>query len=127
MHQGNVGFQLADRGPLPLSPAYDMLPMSLAPTRTGVLRPAAPLGPIAPERAGQLAHLQWAAPLAAEYWQSVAASPAIRSNALRELATQNGQRGSRRWCNDSDEVPLRRSLVATPASPLLHCATTQGL
>lgn len=92
MHQGNLGFRLADQGPLQLVPTYDMLPMSLAPSRTGILRPAAPLGAIAPERAGQLADLQWAAPLAAEYWQSVAASPTIRSNALRELAAHNAQR-----------------------------------
>lgn len=92
MHQGNLGFRLADQGPLQLVPTYDMLPMSLAPSRTGVLRPAAPLGAIAPERAGQLAHLQWVAPLAAEYWQSVAASPTIRSNALRELAAHNARR-----------------------------------
>jgi len=38
MHQGNLSFRLVDRGPLPLAPAYDMLPMSLAPSRTGVLR-----------------------------------------------------------------------------------------
>lgn len=92
MHQGNLGFHLADQGPLSIVPIYDMLPMSLAPSRTGVLRPAALLGSIAPERAGQLAHLQWAAPLAAHYWQSVAASPTIRSNALRELAAHNAQR-----------------------------------
>jgi len=48
MHQGNLGFQLADYGPLPIAPVYDMLPMSLAPSREGVLRPIAPLGPIAP-------------------------------------------------------------------------------
>jgi len=92
MHQGNLAFNLVDQGPLQLVPTYDMLPMSLAPSRTGVLRPAAPLGSIAPERAGQLAHLQWAAPLAAEYWQSIAASPTIRSNTLRELAAHNAQR-----------------------------------
>jgi len=92
MHQGNLGFRLADQGPLQLIPTYDMLPMSLAPSRTGVLRPAAPLGAIAPVRAGQLAHLQWAAPLAAEYWQSVAASPSVHSSTLRELAARSAQR-----------------------------------
>ncbi|MDH0170975.1 HipA domain-containing protein [Stenotrophomonas sp. GD04145] len=45
MHQGNVGFHLLDRGALPLAPAYDMLPMSLAPSRTGVLRATTPLPP----------------------------------------------------------------------------------
>lgn len=35
MLQGNLGFHLVDSGPLPLAPAYDMLPMSLAPSRTG--------------------------------------------------------------------------------------------
>lgn len=86
MHQGNLGFQYADYGPLPMAPVYDMLPMSLAPSRAGVLRPIAPLGPIAPERAGQPALRQWAASLAVDYWQRVAASPSLRSNALRELA-----------------------------------------
>ena len=33
-HQGNLGFLLVDRGPLPLAPVYGMLPMSLAPSRT---------------------------------------------------------------------------------------------
>lgn len=89
MHQGIFGFHLIDQGPLPPAPVYDMLPMSLAPSRTGVLRPAAPIGAIAPERTGQLAHLQWAAPMAVDYWQRVAASPLLRSNALRELAGQN--------------------------------------
>jgi hypothetical protein len=92
MHQGNLGFHLADQGPLPLAPVYDMLPMSLAPSRTGVLRPAAPIGAVAPERTGQLVHLQWAAPLALDYWHRVTVSPLLRSNALRELAGQNVKR-----------------------------------
>jgi hypothetical protein len=91
MHQGNLGFHLADQGPLPLAPVYDMLPMSLAPSHTGVLRPAAPVGAIAPGRTGQLAHLQWAAPMAVDYWQRVAASPLLRSNVLSELAGYNAR------------------------------------
>jgi hypothetical protein len=54
MHQGNLGFHLVDRRPLPLAPVYDMLPMSLAPSRTGVLRAARPLAPVAPERSAIL-------------------------------------------------------------------------
>lgn len=92
MHQGNLGFHLVDRGPLPLAPAYDMLPMSLAPSRTGVLRAATPLASIAPERSGQLAHLHWAAPLAVDYWQRVAGSALLRSGGLRELAAENARR-----------------------------------
>ncbi len=92
MHQGNIGFRLADRGPLPLSPAYDMLPMSLAPSRTGVLRATSPMNPVAPLRAGQLAHLQWAAPLAVDYWERVAGSPLLRSTVLRQVAGENARR-----------------------------------
>jgi hypothetical protein len=86
MHQGNLGFHLADQGPLPLAPVYDMLPMSLAPSRTRALHPAAPIGAVAPERTSQLVHLQWAAPLALDYRHSVAVSPLLSSNALRDLA-----------------------------------------
>ncbi|WP_256775924.1 MULTISPECIES: type II toxin-antitoxin system HipA family toxin YjjJ [unclassified Stenotrophomonas] len=92
MHQGNIGFHLTDRGPLPLAPAYDMLPMSLAPSRTGVLRAASPLATVGPDRSGQLTHLQWAAPLAVDYWQRVAGSSLLRSGALRELAAENVRR-----------------------------------
>ncbi|QIO89650.1 hypothetical protein G9274_003335 [Stenotrophomonas rhizophila] len=91
MHHGNLGFHLVDHGSLPLAPVYDMLPMSLAPSRTGVLRAAAPLGPVAPERSGQLAHLQWAAPVALDYWQRVAGSSLLRSPALRALAADNAR------------------------------------
>lgn len=92
MHQGNVGFHLLDRGALPLAPAYDMLPMSLAPSRTGVLRATTPLPPVAPRRAGQLDHLQWAAPLAVDFWERVAASGLLRSKVLLEVAGQNAAR-----------------------------------
>lgn len=92
MHQGNLGFHLVDRGPLPLAPVYDMLPMSLAPSRTGVLRTARPLAQVAPERSGDLAHLQWAAPLALDFWQRVAGSRLVRSAALRALAAENAGR-----------------------------------
>lgn len=92
MHQGNLGFHLVDRGPLPLAPVYDMLPMSLAPSRTGVLRAARPLAQVAPERSGDLAHLQWAAPLALDFWQRVAGSRLLRSTALRALAAENAGR-----------------------------------
>lgn len=92
MHQGNLGFHLTDRGPRPLPPAYDMLPMCLAPSRTGVLRATSPMNPVAPLRAGQLAHLAWAAPLAEDYWERVAGSPLLRSTVLRQVAGENGRR-----------------------------------
>lgn len=94
MHQGNIGFHLADRGSLPLAPAYDMLPMSLAPSRTGVLRATAPINPVAPLRAGELAHLQWAAPLAVDFWKRVAGSSLLRSPVLRDVAEENARRVS---------------------------------
>jgi serine/threonine protein kinase HipA of HipAB toxin-antitoxin module len=92
MHQGNLGFHLVDRGPLPLTPVYDMLPMSLAPSRTGGVRAPTPLASVAPERGGQLAHLHWAAPLAVDYWQRVAGSALLRSAELRALAAENARR-----------------------------------
>ncbi|GAB3064756.1 type II toxin-antitoxin system HipA family toxin YjjJ [Stenotrophomonas tumulicola] len=94
MHQGNIGFHLADSGALPLAPAYDMLPMSLAPSRTGVLRAATPLAVVAPLGSGDLEHLRWAAPLAAAFWQRVARSAGVRSAAVTELAAGNAERVS---------------------------------
>ena len=89
MHAGNLGFHLVDNGPLPLAPAYDMLPMSLAPSRTGAVRTATPLQPRAPERSGQLPQLAWAAGAAIRFWDTVASSERIQGSALRELAGQN--------------------------------------
>lgn len=92
MHQGNLGFHLVDSGPLSLAPAYDMLPMSLAPSRTGILRPVSGLQPPAPDSSRDLAHLQWAAPLARQFWERVAASPLLRSSTVRDLAAENTRR-----------------------------------
>jgi hypothetical protein len=89
MHSGNLGFHLVDAGPLPLVPAYDMLPMSLAPSRTGALRPAMPIVPSTPGRAGQLAHVAWAADTATRFWQAVADSAHIRSDEMRRVAALN--------------------------------------
>lgn len=92
MHQGNIGFHFSDRGALPLAPAYDMLPMSLAPSRLGVVGRTDALPSIAPRCAGELQHLRWAAPLAAEFWQHVAGDVRVRSALLRELAVVNAGR-----------------------------------
>jgi len=92
MHQGNIGFRLVDRGPLPLAPAYDMLPMSLAPSRLGVLRQDAPLDAVAPQESGELEHLRWAAPLASEFWERVAGDARVGSDGLRALAVTNAER-----------------------------------
>ncbi len=89
MHAGNLGFQLNDTGPLPLAPAYDMLPMSLAPSNTGAVRVAAPLQLSAPERAGQVPHIAWAAEAAQRFWEVVAESESIGSDELRALAREN--------------------------------------
>lgn len=92
MHQRNLGFHLVDSGPLSLAPAYDMLPMSLAPSRTGILRPASGLQPPAPTSSRDLVHLQWAAPLARQLWERVAGSNLIRSSTVRDLAAENARR-----------------------------------
>lgn len=92
MHQGNVGFHFVDRGALPLAPAYDMLPMSLAPSRLGVLRQDAPLEAVAPRGSGELEHLRWAVPLAAEFWERVAGEGRVGSAGLRALAAVNAER-----------------------------------
>lgn len=89
MHAGNLGFHLADAGPLALAPAYDMLPMYLAPSRTGAVRVARPLSLSAPERAGQTAHIAHAAQVAIGFWEQAANSAHIRSDELRQLAAQN--------------------------------------
>jgi hypothetical protein len=89
MHPGNLGFHLADTGPLALAPAYDMLPMSLAPSRTGAARAATRIQPGAPERAGQVPHLAWAAEVAMHFWGEVAGSARIQDPVLRTVALQN--------------------------------------
>ncbi|MDN5780403.1 MAG: type II toxin-antitoxin system HipA family toxin YjjJ [Luteimonas sp.] len=89
MHAGNLGFHLVDDGPLALAPAYDMLPMSLAPSRTGAVRAAMPIQPRAPDRAGQVPHLAWAADVAAGFWQQAATSDRVQDPALREVAARN--------------------------------------
>ncbi|HFK2920942.1 TPA: type II toxin-antitoxin system HipA family toxin YjjJ [Stenotrophomonas maltophilia] len=92
MHQGNVGFHFVDRGALPLAPAYDMLPMSLAPSRLGVLRQDVPLEAVAPRGSGELEHLRWAAPLATEFWERVAGDARVGAAGLRALAAVNAER-----------------------------------
>ena len=89
MHPGNLGFHLVDAGPLALAPAYDMLPMSLAPSRTGAVRHTAAIRPEAPDRAGQLSHIAWAAEVAAGFWGAVANSERVQEAAFREMAARN--------------------------------------
>lgn len=89
MHAGNLGFHLTDTGPLALAPAYDMLPMYLAPSRTGAVRPAVPLALSPPERTGQTGHIARAAEVAIRFWEQVCCSDRIRSEGLRNVAMQN--------------------------------------
>lgn len=89
LHTGNLGFHLQDEGPLPLAPAYDMLPMSLAPSLTGAVRAATPLQPTAPDRPGQFPHIAWAAETAIRFWERVAANDRIESKDLPHLAVLN--------------------------------------
>jgi hypothetical protein len=89
MHAGNLGFHLADSGPLDLAPAYDMLPMSLAPSRTGAVRLGVALQPSAPARASEMPHLIWAADAACHYWAQVADDQRLQSTDLPALALRN--------------------------------------
>ncbi len=69
-----------------------MLPMSLAPSKLGVLRADEPLSPVAPLGSGDLQHLRWAAPVAEAFWQCVAVDGRIQSPAMRSLAGANAER-----------------------------------
>ena len=89
MHPGNLGFHLVDAGPLPLAPAYDMLPTYLAPSRTGAVRPAESLVLASPERGGQATHIARAAAAAIDFWETVADSARIRSEEVRAAARAN--------------------------------------
>lgn len=89
MHPGNLGFHLTDAGPLVLAPAYDMLPMYLAPSRTGAVRPAAPVPLSPPERTGQTPHIARAAEVALRFWDRLSEAPLIQSDEIREVAQLN--------------------------------------
>ncbi|KAF1694154.1 type II toxin-antitoxin system HipA family toxin YjjJ [Pseudoxanthomonas koreensis] len=89
MHPGNLGFHLVDAGPLPLAPAYDMLPMYLAPSRTGAVRPVAPITPRPPERTGQTPHITRAAEAALRFWEHVAEATSIQSEEIHAVAAAN--------------------------------------
>ncbi len=88
MHLGNIGFHLMDSGPLPMCPAYDMLPMYMAPSaQTGNIRALAPISINAPGRAGQSAFVAWAAQLAVRFWEQVAGADV--SSDIQATAQQN--------------------------------------
>lgn len=94
MHLGNIGFHLIDSGPLLLCPAYDMLPMYMAPSaQTGNVRALAPISINAPSRAGQAAFVAWAAQLAVQFWQRVAESEVAPD--IQAVAQQNSDVVSR--------------------------------
>ncbi|WP_407353518.1 type II toxin-antitoxin system HipA family toxin YjjJ [Luteimonas sp. R10] len=108
MHPGNLGFRLVDEGPLTLTPAYDMLPMYLAPSRAGVVRPAVVVEPGVPERTGQRDHIACAAAIAGAFWEQVAGDRRIGSEALRGLAARNRDAVAafaRRFAAPSDTPP----------------------
>jgi DNA-binding Xre family transcriptional regulator len=73
-HFGNVAFFTAPGGALRLAPAYDMLPMALAPAGEAVVeRPFQP----APPSGGDLAEWPGAAAWAARYWADLAQAPRL--------------------------------------------------
>jgi hypothetical protein len=83
MHLGNVALQLTDARPLPLVPAYDMLPMTFRPMTSGevVEREYAVSPPLPEQREDWLA----AAAAAQTFWRLAAADKRI-SAAFRAIA-----------------------------------------
>lgn len=83
-HFGNVAFVVQGDRTLHVAPAYDMLPMVLAPsTEMLVERGFAP----APPTGANLAEWTQAAPWAARFWHGVAATPRLDSG-IRRMAGQ---------------------------------------
>ncbi|MBS0558047.1 MAG: type II toxin-antitoxin system HipA family toxin YjjJ [Proteobacteria bacterium] len=83
MHLGNASVQLRDRGPLPLAPAYDMLPMRFRPLASGeVIAQRYEIALPLPE---QRADWSNAAHAALKYWQRVGADARI-STEFRTIA-----------------------------------------
>ncbi|WP_261644288.1 type II toxin-antitoxin system HipA family toxin YjjJ [Erwinia mallotivora] len=82
MHSGNLAF-FPTSPRLTLTPAYDMLPMSLAPNSAGFMRDTVPVIALDASVSGTL----WrrAMPLAQRYWQTIADSDAW-SEGFRQLA-----------------------------------------
>jgi hypothetical protein len=66
-----------------------MLPMYLAPSAAGGVRPALPVPLAAPERTGQGGALACAAEVAVRFWDAVAAAHSIESKAVQEVARVN--------------------------------------
>jgi hypothetical protein len=81
-HSGNVSFMVVDGRTLQVAPAYDMLPMVLAPSGEMLVeRPFVP----APPGGANLAEWKAAAPWAARYWGELAATPQL-DDAVRRVA-----------------------------------------
>lgn len=87
MHSGNLAFFYHADG-LALTPAYDMLPMSFAPSSSGHMRETPPL--IEPDAA--ISREVWlrALAMAQQYWQKIAAGPDWSSN-FRQVAVDMQQ------------------------------------
>ncbi len=83
MHLGNASLHLRDALPLPLAPAYDMLPMRFRPAVNGeIVERRYEIALPAPE---QVSDWHAAAPMAREFWRRVAGEARI-SNAFRAIA-----------------------------------------
>lgn len=85
MHLGNASVQLCDRLPLPLAPAYDMLPMRFRPLASGEV--VAQRYEIALPLPEQQADWSDAAHAALEFWQRVGADARISSE-FRAIAAE---------------------------------------
>lgn len=83
MHLGNAGLLLTDTRPLPLAPAYDMLPMRFRPGSQGevIERRFEVSAPLPEHREDRLAAAAWAV----TFWQRTAADSRI-SDGFREQA-----------------------------------------
>jgi len=85
MHHGNLAFLHEGAMPLPLAPAYDMLPMALAPARSGDMRDGLP--PFTLPGLPPADVWQDMLPLARSYWQRIAGHT-LSSTAFARIAGQ---------------------------------------
>lgn len=88
MHLGNVSLQLRDRRPLPLAPAYDMLPMRFRPSVSGEIVARRYEIRLPPPEFGE--DWQQAAQMALAFWRRAGEDARVSAD-LRAIADDAGQ------------------------------------
>ncbi len=83
MHNGNLAFLHEGTMPLSQAPAYDMLPMALAPDRSGTMRDSLPAFALPTQPPASVWHEML--PLARAYWRRLAEHP-LASSEFADIA-----------------------------------------